>query len=164
MQTKEHDDNFSTDTPLRLPDDWISDYCDNCHKGGATQRCGNCRSHYYCSIGCQVAHWKSSHKKDCAHEAVRYATAEFCLSWELTKQRPTTVSAGVSKAIIEVRTLREFVAAGLLVQRLIRKDVVAANAEIAEFCKKHACTDVNGCPCFSSFFYDAMRKKIKERK
>ncbi|KAI0046286.1 hypothetical protein FA95DRAFT_1402242 [Auriscalpium vulgare] len=39
-----------------------------CAKGGLRstfRRCARCRERYYCSVACQAAHWKKSHKAHC---------------------------------------------------------------------------------------------------
>ena len=35
--------------------------CDN----PGTKRCGRCKRAFYCSSDCQVAHWRSGHKRRC---------------------------------------------------------------------------------------------------
>lgn len=39
--------------------------CGYCARNNATKRCSGCKNIYYCSVKCQVSHWKYGHKKIC---------------------------------------------------------------------------------------------------
>jgi MYND finger len=50
--------------PPRIPD---NPPCDGCLKPFCgTMQCGKCESAFYCCRACQVSHWKSEHRGDCA--------------------------------------------------------------------------------------------------
>jgi hypothetical protein len=44
----------------------MSHNCANCHKTGATKRCGRCHSVLYCGKECQTLHWLTTHKSVCS--------------------------------------------------------------------------------------------------
>lgn len=39
--------------------------CSSCGQADARKRCGSCRQVFYCSVGCQRAHWRKVHKHTC---------------------------------------------------------------------------------------------------
>lgn len=44
--------------------------CSHCECGNATKYCAACRTAFYCSRNCQIAHWKAGHKVVCRNGRV----------------------------------------------------------------------------------------------
>ncbi len=42
-----------------------TEYCSYCTKKSKVSRCTKCKRSWYCSKGCQLAHWKAGHKVSC---------------------------------------------------------------------------------------------------
>jgi len=60
--------------------------CEVCD-GAAVQKCGKCKSAWYCSVDCQTIHWKSTHKLLCGKSPI-VEPESLDLPWEFFWKMP----------------------------------------------------------------------------
>jgi hypothetical protein len=67
----------------------LVDFCIVCEKEGdettILKRCAKCKVPKYCSTECQVSHWKSGHKAECAKAVAEFKEAQDVLEHRTKK-------------------------------------------------------------------------------